>query len=231
MTAESATLRVRTPHSRDLAEGMGFAATMYNVHGATRTMAQETRTAPEVEVRKRLFTVDEFHRMGEAGILGEDDRLELLDGEIVEMTPIGTRHAACVRRFNHLFSRRAGAVAIVDVQNPVILSERTELYPDLVLLKQRADFYGESHPRPADVLLVVEVADTTRRYDRRVKVPRYARAGVPEVWVVDLQEGAIDIYRQPGPEGYAEHLRVGPGESLSIPGATDQRIAVEEVLG
>ncbi len=210
---------------------MRFAATMYNLDGARTAMPQETPTAVEVEVRKHLFTVEEFHRMAEAGIFGEDDRLELVDGVIVEMSAIGSPHAACVRRLSDLFWQRARTVAIVDVQNAVILSERTELYPDLALLKERADFYSKSHPRPGDVLLVVEVADTTLRYDRRIKVPRYARAGIPEVWVVDLHARAIDVYRRPAADGYGEHQHVGPTQSLPIPGVPDQRVAVEEVLG
>ncbi len=210
---------------------MRFATTMYNGRGDRSAMAQATTAATDVKVVRRRFTVDEFHRMGEAGILDEDDRLELLDGEIVEMTPIGSRHAACVMRVSDVFWQRARAVAIVNVQNPVVLSERTELYPDTVLLKRRADFYSESHPQPTDVLLLVEVADTTGRYDRRVKVPRYAAAGIPEVWVIDLRARAIDVYRRPAAEGYAEHERVGPGQSLSIPQIAGQRVAVDEVLG
>ncbi len=182
------------------------------------------------EVLKRLFSVDEFHRMAEAGVFGEDDRLELLDGEIVRMAAIGSRHAGCVARLTEIFGERVRAVAIVNVQNPVVLSEHIELYPDIALLKRRPDFYSQSHPGPADVLLIVEVADTTGDYDRRVKVPRYARTGIPAVWVVDLRDGAIDVYRDPSGDKYREHQRVRPGESLVIPGILDQQITVAEVL-
>lgn len=185
----------------------------------------------ETQVLRRAFTVDEFHRMAEAGVLAEDDRLELLDGEIVQMTPIGSRHAGCVSRLSEWFGQRLHAVAIVSVQNPVVLSQHTELYPDIALLKRRPDFYSASHPQPGDVLLVVEVADTTGDYDRRVKVPRYARAGIPEVWVVDLRERAIDVYREAAGGEYRKHHRVGSGQSLVIPGVADQRIAVGDVLG
>jgi Uma2 family endonuclease len=182
------------------------------------------------EVLKRLFTVDEFHRMAEAGVFGEDDRVELLDGEIVQMAAIGSRHAACVSRLNEWFGEHVREAAIVSVQNPLVLSEQIELYPDIALLKRRPDFYSQSHPGPADVLLVVEVADTTGDYDCGVKVPRCARTGIPAVWVVDLRDGAIDIYSQPQGDQYRDHQRVGSGQSLEIPGVSDQRIAVDEVL-
>lgn len=184
----------------------------------------------EAPVLKRLFSVDEFHQMAETGVFREDDRLELVDGEIVQMTPIGSRHAGCVARLNEWFGQHVRHLAIVNVQNPLVLGGRTEFYPDLALLKRRADFYSESHPEPADVLLVVEVADTTGEYDREVKVPRYARAGVPEVWVVDVRERAIDVYRQPSGDEYREQRRLGPAESLSIPGVGEQRLAVSDVL-
>jgi Uma2 family endonuclease len=184
----------------------------------------------ETQVLKRLFSVDEFHQMAEAGVFGEDDRLELLDGEIVQMTPIGSRHSGCVDRLNHLFWERCRASAIVHVQNPLVLSEGTEFYPDIALLQRRADFYSESHPRPGEVLLVVEVADTTGDYDRRIKVPRYAHAGVPEVWVVDLPARAIDVYRQAEGNRYLEQRRVERGEMLAIPGVGDRQIAVVDVL-
>ena len=184
----------------------------------------------EAQVLRREFSVDEFHRMADAGVFAEDDRLELLDGEIVRMTPIGSRHAGCVDRLNELFWERCRAVAIVHVQNPLVLSKQTEFYPDIALLKRRPDFYSQSLPQASDVLLVVEVAETTGNYDRRIKVPRYARADIPEVWVVDLRDRAIDVYRQAEGDEYRGQRRVGPGQSLAIPGVPDQRVAVDEVL-
>lgn len=184
----------------------------------------------ETPVLKRLFTVDEFHQMAEGGVFGEDDRLELLDGEIVQMTPIGSRHAGCVMRLNAWFNQIAQSGALVSVQGPLVLSEGTEFYPDIVLLRRREDFYSRSHPRPGDVLLVVEVADTTVDYDRRVKVLRYARSGVPEVWVVDLNARLIDVYARPLAGEYRDQRRVGPGESLTVPGVSGQQLAVAEIL-
>lgn len=184
----------------------------------------------EAQVLRRLFSVDEFHQMAEAGVFREDDRLELLDGEIVQTTPIKSQHAGCVNYLSDTFWRKCPGTAIVSVQNALVLDDRTEFYPDVALLVRRPDFYRESHPRPSDVLLVVEVSDTTLSYDRQVKLPRYARAGIPEVWIIDLVGRAIDMYRQPAGGEYHEQRHVGPGESLTIPGSRDQQIAVSDVL-
>src|SRR5436190_3054902 len=135
------------------------------------------------DVTKRLFTVDEYYRMADAGILTQFDRVELIDGEIIEMSPIGVRHAECVERATTFFTDSFGRKAIVSVQNPLRLTTYTEPQPDIVVLKRRADFYKLKRRGPEDVLLVVEVADTTLRYDRNVKHPRYAAAGVSEVWI------------------------------------------------
>ena len=124
--------------------------------------------------------------MGQAGILGEDDRLELLEGEIVEMAPIGSRHQSVVDRLTRLFSNRVGDAAVVRVQGPVRLGDDSEPQPDLLLLRRRADFYATAHPGPEDVLLLVEVPDTSTEYDREVKLPLYARHGIAEVWLVGL---------------------------------------------
>jgi Uma2 family endonuclease len=168
--------------------------------------------------------------MGEAGILGEDDRVELIDGEILAMTPIGPRHAHCVRRLIALLTSRVATSAIVDVQNPLVLGEHSEPQPDVVLLRPRPDFYRHSHPGPQDVLLVIEVADSSSDYDRTVKVPQYARAGIWEVWLIDLAARVVEVYRGPSGGEYGEHLAVGPGSSLQLPGVVDRRIAIDDIL-
>ena len=183
-----------------------------------------------VQVSRRLFSVDEYHRMAEAGILGEDDRVELLEGEIVEMTPIGSRHAACVKRLNRIFSQRAGERVLISIQDPIRLGERSEPQPDLALLRFREDFYSSGHPGPGDVLLVVEVAETSAEYDREIKVPLYARYGVPEVWLVDLEGGAVEVYRDPSPEGYRKAQILRPGSRLSPSSLPDLHLLVEEIL-
>jgi Uma2 family endonuclease len=178
----------------------------------------------------RRFTVDEYHRMGEAGVLHEDDRVELIDGQVVAMTPIGPRHANCVRRLNRLFAAALRGVAITDVQNPVVLGEHDAPQPDVVLLAPRADAYLE-HPGAPDTLLVVEVADTSLAYDRDVKVPRYARAAVPEVWLVDLTAERIAVYREPQGDAYARIRSAGPGDVLTPLRLPDITLAVTDILG
>jgi Uma2 family endonuclease len=163
----------------------------------------------------RRFTVDEYHRMAEVGILGPDDRVELLDGEIVEMSPIGARHAATVTRLEHLFHRLVGDRAIVRGQNPVRSDQYSEPEPDLALVTPRADFYAEGHPAPRDILLIVEVSDTSLGYDRLRKVPNYARAGIPEVWLADLSMNRVERYREPSGDAYADRQILGPEAALT----------------
>jgi Uma2 family endonuclease len=145
----------------------------------------------EEPIRRRRFNLADYHRMGEAGILSEDDRVELIDGEIIEMTPIGSPHGGRVKRLVYLLTQAVGPHAIVAAQDPVILDDRSEPEPDLALLRPRADFYTESHPRPTDVLLLIEVADTSLQKDRQVKVPLYARHGIPETWIVDTEHQRV----------------------------------------
>lgn len=153
--------------------------------------------------------------MADAGIFGEDDRVELLAGEIVEMTPIGSRHAACVSRLNRLLSQRLGEEYIVRVQDPVRLDDHSEPQPDVAVVKARRDFYRDAHPGPTDVLLAIEVADTSADTDRAEKVPLYSGAAIPEAWVVDLSSRVIDVYRQPARDGYRQHVRIGAGDQLT----------------
>jgi len=183
------------------------------------------------QVARRLFTTDEFHQMAAAGILAEDDRVELIEGEIVRMSPIGTRHASCIDRLTSLFARRLGTRAIVRVQNPIVLSRRTEPQPDLSILRSREDFYAERHPRPTDVLLVVEVVDTSEEYDRETKLPLYARAGIPEVWMVDVVQGTVEVFRRPALRVYHERRELRRGQRVS-PGAFPRTaFRVGEILG
>ena len=184
-----------------------------------------------VQLLRRRFTADEYQLMGKVGILSEDDRLELLDGEIVEMAPIGSRHQATVDRLNLLFTSRASESATVRVQGPVRLGDNSEPQPDLMLLRLREDFYASAHPRPDDVLLLVEVSDTSAEYDREVKIPLYARHGIAEVWLVRLEDGVLDVSRQPTADGYAQTTQAGRGETLSIQAVGGMELGVDEVLG
>ena len=176
------------------------------------------------------FTLDSYQRLGELGLLGEEERVELIDGQVVAMTPIGDRHASCVRRLNRLFSRSLLEVAIIDVQNSLVLGERDAPQPDVTLLKPRADGYAH-HPRPPDTLLVIEVADATLAFDRNIKIPRYALADIPEVWLVDLAADRIELFREPAGGEYRERRTVSRGEEV-IPLLVPQvSFAVSEILG
>jgi Uma2 family endonuclease len=176
------------------------------------------------------FTVDAFRRLAEAGILTEDDRVELVDGELVRMSPIGDRHMAAVNRCNRLFSRTAGERALVSVQNPVDLDPYNEPQPDVALLRPRADDYARGKPGPPDLLLVVEVADTSLAYDRQTKLPRYAATGVREAWLLDLEADALEVHREPRPDGYALIRRYRRGERASPEALPDVALAVEDLL-
>lgn len=179
----------------------------------------------------RRFTVDEYYRMAEVGILGPDDRVELLDGEIVEMSPIGSRHAATVTRLQRLFERGAADRSIVRVQQPVRLDRYSEPEPDVAVVAVREDFYAAGHPTPRDVLLIVEVADTSLRYDRHRKLPSYARAGIPEVWLVDLTVDRVETHRAPRGDGYAGHHILGADATLSPRLLPNIAIRVADLLG
>lgn len=167
----------------------------------------------------RVFrvSVTDYHRMGETGILGPDLRTELIDGEIVEMPPIGHPHAGTVKFLANLMKETVGRDAIVAVQDPVWLDDHSEPLPDIALLRPRPDYYRNGHPGPADVLLLVEVADSSLAYDREVKLPRYSRAGIPEVWLVDLAGRRLAIYRQPTADGYSEIRTADDLNAIALP--------------
>lgn len=182
------------------------------------------------EPTTRRFTVEEYYRMAEAGILAEDDRVELLDGEIVQMSPIGSRHAGTVARLSELLRDAVGKRALVWVQNPIRLSDTSEPQPDVCLLRPREDYFTRSHPRPQDVLLVIEVAETSLRYDREVKLPAYARARIPEAWLFDLEGDRLHQFRDPSEDGYRSCHEYGRGEVIVGDALPGLRIPVDEIL-
>ncbi len=187
----------------------------------------ETRT--QEVVRRRRFTVHDYHRMAEAGILHEDDRVELIEGDLIEMPAIGTRHFACVNGLTRLLVREVGDEAIVSVQNPVRLDEHWEPQPDLAIIRPRD--YRDSLPTPEDVLLLIEVSDTTLAYDRGTKLPKYALAGIGEVWIVDLPGEAVERHTEPSGDGYGLVRRVRRGESLRSEALPALAVPVGAVLG
>jgi Uma2 family endonuclease len=165
-----------------------------------------------VALDKYSFTAEEFERMGEAGILRRDARLELIDGEIFEMSPIGNAHAACVKFLTRLLYRLFDGIHTIGVQDPVRLNEFSEPQPDVSLLRWREDDYLEGHPTPADILFLIEVADTTVVKDKAVKIPLYARSGVPEAWLVNIEEAVVEIYSDPARGSYRRVEVFGRGE-------------------
>jgi len=184
-----------------------------------------------VSVLKRLFTVDEYYQMARNRILNENDRVELIEGEIIQMSPIGSRHASSVKRLIYFFSLLFGNKAMISAQDPIHINDYSEPQPDIVLLKPRSDFYAEKHPAPEDIFLVVEVADTSGDYDRNVKIPLYARAGILESWIVNLDQKRIEMYRIPSPQGYEKVEIVSPGQTLSPQAFPELSLSVDEILG
>ncbi|MEZ2304059.1 MAG: Uma2 family endonuclease [Microcoleus sp.] len=183
-----------------------------------------------VQTQRRLFTVQEYHLMNEAGVFANHERVELIEGEIIQMAAIGTRHATCVRRLIRQFRQIPEESAILDVQNPIRLTQRTEPQPDLVLLQFRLDCYATAHPIPSEVLLLVEVSDSTVDFDRDVKVPNYARSGIQEVWLWDLEVNCLEVYRYPTANGYTSIQKFERGEVVSPLAFPDFEVSVDLIL-
>jgi Uma2 family endonuclease len=181
-------------------------------------------------LRRHRLTVSEYLRMGEARILAPDARVELIEGEIFDMAPIGSLHAGTVTRLGRMLERAVGDTALVYIQNPVALSNYSAPQPDLALLRPREDFYTASHPGPADVLLMIEVADTTLRDDREVKAPLYAAHGVPEYWIVDLEGKGVHVFREPQSGQYRQTVTTAGSEALVPVGLPHVRIDVSKVF-
>jgi Uma2 family endonuclease len=170
--------------------------------------------------QRHAISAVEYLRMGEGGVFAPEARLELIEGEIVERAPIGSPHAGMVNTLIWVFSRAAGDLAVVAAQNPLVVGDRSVPQPDVMLLRARADRYSRSHPTPADVLLLVEVSDTTLPFDLGTKIPLYARCGIAEAWVIDLNERAVRVFRDPRPSGYrASFTLQGDGSvtALALP--------------
>lgn len=183
------------------------------------------------QLTPRRFTAAEYHQMIEAGVFGQDERLELIDGEIVQMGPIGDRHAACVRRLIALLSRLFATEAIVDAQNPIRVDVAYAPQPDLSLLRPRADYYATQTPTAAECLLVIEVADTSAEFDQQIKAPRYARGGVAELWLVDLERDVVVAYRDPSGNAYQLVQVFHRGETLAIAALQGPDVEVQAILG
>ena len=166
------------------------------------------------------FTVAEYYRIAEAGLFKRDARIELIRGEIIDMAAIGSPHFGMVNRLTRMLGLAVGAQGIVHVQNPVRLGDSSEPEPDVTILKPRADDYEDGAPGPDDVLLLIEVADTSLDYDRAIKAPLYAESGIQEYWIVNVRDRIVEVYRQPVDGHHAEmrQVRTGMLDILSLPG-------------
>lgn len=185
----------------------------------SQVVYSEKRESTLEHLPNRHFSVKEFHRMGEIGILSEDERVELIDGRILKMSPIGSLHAAYVSLLNRKL-RSVEDNAFVRIRAPIILDDETEPQPDIAVVKFKANAYSKSHPNPEDVFLIIEVAESSLQEDREIKLPRYANSRIPEVWIVNLVENTVEVYREPltfanGISGYRKRVDFGFGESIS----------------
>ena len=194
-------------------------------------MPEGYTSAMSPAVARRLLTTADYHAMIAAGILGEDDRVELLAGEIFEAASIGSAHAGCVMRLTQWFSAHLRERALVNVQNPVELSSVSEPEPDLTLLVPRETYYSDRNPAPEDVLLLIEVADSSYDYDRNLKLPLYAKAGIREVWIVALQEGVVYRFREPVGREYERVERLGHDALLSSGAFPDLELPAADLFG
>lgn len=182
-----------------------------------------------VDLPKRVFTLDEYYRMAEAGIF-EHERVELVNGEIIAMAPVGSMHSACLSRLTGELGRLIERAFILRVQSPLRLNERTELEPDLAVVRYRQDHYAGGHPRPEDTLLAIEVAESSLAYDRDVKMALYARAGIPEAWLLDVNGRNLAVYSAPSIGLYASTVRYGPGEVVSSSSVTGLTLEADDIL-
>jgi len=189
---------------------------------------RETRM--QIETTKKLFTVDEYYRMAQAGIIGPDDRVELIDGEVLRMSPIGHRHSVCVTLATELFVSALKGRANVRIQLPLRLTDHTEPQPDVVLLRYRPDSYRGKEVTTQDVLLIVEVSDTTLQYDRDFKLARYAAAGIREVWIENIEADELLVYRETVGSAYAKCLVLRRGDSVEALAFPETTFKIDDLL-
>jgi Uma2 family endonuclease len=202
---------------------------MINKAPGMSTSQSEVRMV--AQIARWQFTVEDYHQMHKTGILAEDDHVELLDGEVRAMSPIGSFHAAIVKRLNALLSRLIGSTAIISVQDPVQLDDYSEPQPDVAVLRLDDTFYATSHPTANDALLVIEVSDTSLEYDRDEKIPRYAHAGIREVWLIDVAQEVVEQYTQPRGDQYGAKQTFARGEVIRATTVEDVAFPVDQLFG
>jgi len=184
-----------------------------------------------VNLAKHYFTVSEYERMDQSGIFAPDARVELIEGEIIELSPIGSRHAACVKLLSRVLNEQAGEKAIISTQDPIRLNDFSEPQPDIAVLRFRNDFYRDAHPTPNDVFLVIEVSDTTYSLDRNVKIPLYARSGIAEALIFNLPEEQLEYYSQPEAGMYQSRRVLKRGEQFESTNVANLSLDVDTILG
>jgi Uma2 family endonuclease len=184
----------------------------------------------ETSVEVRRLSVQDYHRMAESGILQPDERVELLEGQIIQMAAKGTAHSAAVTRIDRLFRNRLGDRVLLRLQDPVRLNDFSEPEPDVAVVHPNTLFYEDHHPIPSEVFLLIEVADTTLKFDREVKAPAYARSGIAEYWVLDVNGRKLHVYRAPGADGYQSEAILSEGLTVAPLAFPECVIAVREML-
>lgn len=183
-----------------------------------------------VNPTKHLTNLDEWRRLGEANIFPPGSRLELINGEILEMAPIGFNHAGHVIRLNHFFAKLIGDMAVINIQNPLQLGDLSEPEPDFMLLKPNPDFYSSRHPAASDVLLLIEVSDTSLAFDQKQKLRLYALHGIPEYWLLNLNDNSVEIYRRPHGDAYEQKSTLRAGDSISLSQLPDIALNIADIL-
>jgi Uma2 family endonuclease len=194
-------------------------------------IAPSIEKAEPVGLTRHRFTMSEYQRMAEVGLLTESDRVELIGGEIVEMSPINVTHVNCVNRLTAILSAKLSGLAIVSIQNPIQIDDYSVPQPDVALWKPNPDAYLDRLAGSNDILLIIEVADSSLDNDRRVKSQLYAQAGIADYWIVNLLQQQIEVYREPREDGYRTTTRYAPGETISLPTFPDVTLNVDEILG
>jgi len=187
-------------------------------------------TAP-FEPQPHRYNIADYHRMAECGILSAQDSVELLAGNVIDKAPISSQHAGSVNKLNSLFSHAVAHSAIVSIQDPVILSDLSEPQPDIALLHYREDFYSNAHPRAKDIYLLIEVADSTLRYDRTVKMPLYAQAGIPEVWIVNVEGKTLEVHQQPVDGLYQQQQRLEKLDEITPIALPEVTLELQSLFG
>ncbi|MCD9188849.1 MAG: Uma2 family endonuclease [Pyrinomonadaceae bacterium] len=185
----------------------------------------------ELAIKRFQFTVDDFNAMTEQGMFRPTDRLELIEGEIIEISPIGRLHARCVDLLNHFLNKYTAENVIIRAQSPIILDDLSEPQPDISILRFQADFYKQSHPKAADILLIIEVSDSTVEYDRTLKFPKYASAKIPEAWLINLEAERIEVHSNPKENIYGMVKIYQRGEEVLSETMPELKLKADDILG